>query len=176
VYAQWKEVSLHETKIFLAIVIHMCLVKKLSLHNCWTTQPILCTNYTTKIGMSQDWFLAILTVLHINNNETRIPRGQPGYDPMHKVQPIFNALTTRFQNVYTPEESLTIDEAIYAFRGWIFFRVYMKGSLRNMVSRSTNCVRQKVASYARWKFMLVRTKQTKNITRHSVLSTGYVIQ
>jgi hypothetical protein len=95
----------------------MCLVKKPSLCNYWTTQPILRTNYTTKVGMSQDRFLAILTMLHVNNNETHIPRGQSGYNPMHKVHPILNALTTRFQNVYTPEENLTIDEAICAFRG-----------------------------------------------------------
>jgi hypothetical protein len=127
VCAQWKEVSKHETKIFLAIVIHMCLVKKPSLRDYWTTQPILRTNYTTKVGMSRDRFLAILTMLHVNKNETRIPRSQPGYDPMHKVQAILNALTTRFQNVYTPEENLTTDEAICAFRGQIFFRVFMKG-------------------------------------------------
>jgi hypothetical protein len=59
-------------------------------------------------------------------------------------------------------------------------KVFMSGiathSLTSMVSESTNCVRQKVASYTIWKFMLVHTKQTKNITCHSVLSTGYVIQ
>jgi hypothetical protein len=115
VYAQWKEVSLYETKLFFAIVIHMCLVKKPSLRDYWTMQPILRTHYTTKVGMSRDRFLAILTMLHVNNNETRIPRGQPGYDPMHEVQPILNALTTRFRDVYTPEENLTIDEAICAF-------------------------------------------------------------
>jgi hypothetical protein len=54
-------------------------------------------------------------MLYVNNNETCIPRGQPGYDPMHKVKPILNALTTRFQNVYNPEENLTTDEAICAF-------------------------------------------------------------
>jgi hypothetical protein len=52
VYAQWKEVRSLEIKIFLAIVVHMFLVKKLSLRDYWITQPILCTNYTTKVGMS----------------------------------------------------------------------------------------------------------------------------
>jgi hypothetical protein len=66
-------------------------------------------------------------MLHVNTNETCIPRGQPGYDPMLKLQPILNALTTKFQNVYTPEENLTVDEAICAFRGRIFYHVYMKG-------------------------------------------------
>jgi hypothetical protein len=35
---------------------------------------------------------------------------------------------TKFQDVYTPEEQLTIDEAIYPFRGRIIFRVYIKGN------------------------------------------------
>jgi hypothetical protein len=55
------------------------------------------------------------------------PEASQAIDPMHKVQPVLNALTTRFRNVYTPEENLTIDEAICAFRGRIFFHVYMKG-------------------------------------------------
>jgi len=36
-------------------------------------------------------------------------------------------LMTKFQDVYAPEEQLTIDEAICPFRGRIFFRVYIKG-------------------------------------------------
>jgi hypothetical protein len=54
-------------------------------------------------------------MLLVNNNETCIPRGQPGCNPVLKVQPILNSLTTRFWNVYTPEENLTIDEALCAF-------------------------------------------------------------
>jgi len=66
-------------------------------------------------------------MLHPNNNDAKAARGQPGYDPLFKIRPIIDTLVTKFQDVYTPEEQLTIDEAICPFRGRIFFRVYIKG-------------------------------------------------
>jgi hypothetical protein len=49
------------------------------------------------------------------------PRDQSGYDPVYKVQPILSSLTAKFQNVYAPQEFLTIDEAICAFWGTLTF-------------------------------------------------------
>ncbi|KAJ4444060.1 hypothetical protein ANN_05849 [Periplaneta americana] len=105
----------------------MCLVKKPSLRDYWNSEPILRTTYTKTLGMSRDRFLAIFTMLHLNDNERRVARDQPGYDPLYKIKPFLNILTTRFRDVYTPDENLTIDEAICPFRGRIFFRVYIKG-------------------------------------------------
>jgi len=68
-----------------------------------------------------------LTIFHLNNNNAKADRGQPGYDPLFKIQPVIDTLVTKFQDVYTPEEQLTIDVAIYPFRGRIFFRVHIKG-------------------------------------------------
>lgn len=127
IYSLWKDVSIREIKIFFAIVIHMCLVRKPELRDYWSTTPILQTNYASALGMSRDRFLAILTMLHLNDNESRIPRGQPGYDATHKIKPLLENLRQQFQMVYAPCEEVTIDEAICAFRGRIFFRVYMKG-------------------------------------------------
>jgi hypothetical protein len=50
-------------------------------------------------------------------------RGQPGYDPQFKIWPVIDTS----QNFKTTEEQLTIGEAIYPFRGRIFFRVYIIG-------------------------------------------------
>ena len=77
--------------------------------------------------MSWDRFLALLTMFHLNNNEVKAVIGQPGYDPLFKIRPVIDTLITKFQDVYTPEEQLTINEAIYPFRERIFFRVYIKG-------------------------------------------------
>ena len=68
-----------------------------------------------------------MTLLHLNNNDAKAARGQPDYDPLFKIRPIIETLVTKFQDVYTPEEQLTIDEAICPFRGRIFFHVYIKG-------------------------------------------------
>ena len=71
-----------------------------------------------------DGFLA-MTMLHLNN-DAKAARGQPGYDPLFKIRPIIDTLVTKFQDVYTPKEQLTNDEATYPFGGRIFLRVYIK--------------------------------------------------
>ena len=77
--------------------------------------------------MSQDRFLALLTMFHLNNNDAKVARGQPGYDPLLKIWPVIDTVITKYQDAYTLKEQLGIDEAICPFRGWIFFHVYIKG-------------------------------------------------
>jgi len=72
--------------------------------------------------MCQDRFLVLLTMFHLNNNDAKAGRGQPG-----KIQLVIETLITKLQDVYTPEEQLTIKEAICQFQQHIFFRVYIKG-------------------------------------------------
>ena len=127
VFAQWHKVSSQEIKKFFAIIIHMSLLRKSSLRDYWSLRPIIHTPYASSVAMSRDRFLALLTMFHLNNNDARAARGQPGFDPLFKIRPVIDTLITKFQDTYTPEEQMTIDEAICPFRGRIFFRVYIKG-------------------------------------------------
>jgi len=54
-------------------------------------------------------------MFHFNNNDAKTARGQPGYDPLFKIRPVIDTLITKFQDTYTPEEQMTIDEAICPF-------------------------------------------------------------
>jgi hypothetical protein len=65
--------------------------------------------------MSQDQFMAILMKLHMNNNYTQVHRGQLGHEPVFKIRPILDNLNIKSVVVYTPENSLTVAEAICAF-------------------------------------------------------------
>ena len=105
----------------------MSLLRKSSLRDYWSLRPIIHTPYASSVAMSRDRFLALLTMFHLNNNDARAARGQPGFDPLFKIRPVIDTLITKFQDTYTPEEQMTIDEAICPFRGRIFFRVYIKG-------------------------------------------------
>jgi len=105
----------------------MSVLHKSSLQHYWSLRLIIHTPYAASVGMSRDRFLALLTMFHLNNNDAKAARGQPGYDPLFKIWPVIDTLITKFQDVYTPEEQLTIDKAICPFRGRIFFRVYIKG-------------------------------------------------
>jgi hypothetical protein len=61
--------------------------------------------------MSRDRFLAVLTMLHVDNNDGKAARG----DLLFKIWPVVDTLITQFQDVYSPEEQLTVDEAIFPF-------------------------------------------------------------
>jgi len=66
-------------------------------------------------------------MFHLNNNNAKTARGQPSYDSLFIIRPVIDTLITKLQDVYTPEEQLTIDKAICPFRGCIFFCVHIKG-------------------------------------------------
>jgi hypothetical protein len=61
--------------------------------------------------------LAILSILNLNDNEKQAQKCQPDYDPLYKIQPVLQILTEQCQEVYMPQESLTTDETVCAFRG-----------------------------------------------------------
>jgi hypothetical protein len=65
-------------------------------------------------------------MFHLNTNDAKAARGQPGYDPLFKIQPVTD-ISQKLQVVYTPEEQLTIDKAISLFQGRIVCHVYIKG-------------------------------------------------
>ena len=67
--------------------------------------------------MSRNRFLALLTMFHLNNNDGKAARGQPANDPLFKIRPVIDTFITKFQDVYTPEEQMTIDEAYAHFEG-----------------------------------------------------------
>jgi len=120
-------------------------LRRSSLRDYWSLRPIIHTPYAASVGMSQDRFLALLIMFHLKNNNAKAARGQPGYDPLFKIRPVIDTLITKFQNLYTPEEQLTI-EAIYPFQGRIFFRVYIKGKPHKYGTKCLNFVRQKAAT------------------------------
>jgi len=83
--------------------------------------------HAASFGMFQDRFPALLTMFYLNNNDAKAAIGQPDYDPILKIWPVIDTLNTKFQDIYTPEEQLTTDEAICPFQGCISFHVYIKG-------------------------------------------------
>ncbi|UYV69183.1 PGBD5 [Cordylochernes scorpioides] len=124
--AKWKAVSIAELKIFLAIIIHMSLVVKPRLREYWSNHIGMRTAFCKSTGMARERFEAILSMLHLNDNMLYIPHGQPGYDPIYKIRTLFDSLVNKFRTWYSPDEKLTIDEAICPFRGRVHFRVYIK--------------------------------------------------
>ena len=63
--------------------------------------------------------------LHLADNEAYIPKGQPGYDALFKLQPFLQPLIANFQAAYTPNREMSVDEAMIGFNGMLSFMQYL---------------------------------------------------
>lgn len=73
--------------------------------------------------MSRDQFLLITSFFHLVNNESYIPRGQPGHDPLFKLGSVYKRIN-RFFSSYTPHQYISLDEGRIPWRGHLSFHVY----------------------------------------------------
>jgi len=77
----------------------MSMLWKSFLRDYWSLCTIIQTPYAASVGMSRDRFLALLTMFHLNNNNVKAARGQPGYDLLFKIRLGIETLITKFQDV-----------------------------------------------------------------------------
>ena len=115
----WKDVSLHELKVFFGLIVAMGMTRKMPIDEYWSTDETNSTPLFSKM-MAKDRFLLILANLHLVDNEQVADQ----HDPLFKVRPIVSLLQNQFSDVYKPEQNLSFDEATCPFKGRIKFRVY----------------------------------------------------
>ena len=75
--------------------------------------------------LPRDRFFAILRFLHLSDNSSAIPRGQPGHDRSFKVRPMISSMVEAWQDAYDIEKSVSVDECMIAFKGRVSMRQYM---------------------------------------------------
>ena len=124
-YNKWPQegVSVEDMKCFLALTVAMGLVVQEDIADYWSTDPLLRTPFFSEV-MTRDYFLNILSFLHLANNDTYIRRGQDGYEPTQKLGTIYANIVSRFTTAWCPGQALCIDEGLVPYRGRIHFRVY----------------------------------------------------
>ncbi|GBP85380.1 PiggyBac transposable element-derived protein 3 [Eumeta japonica] len=73
--------------------------------------------------MSCNRFEEIKRFIHFNDNLTQIPKGQPGYNPLHKIQPLLELLRQRILTV-PKEQYMAVDEQIIPTKSRSSMRQY----------------------------------------------------
>lgn len=77
--------------------------------------------------MPRDRFLHLSRYLHLNDNTTAQPFGEPGYDPLHKIRPLYSRVQQTISEGYNPGQNIAVDEAMAAYKGRSFMKQYMPG-------------------------------------------------
>lgn len=122
-FLQWNETSAVEMKAYVALNIAMGLCSKPNIADYWNTFWLTTTPF--KQVMSRNRYQLLSSFLHFNDNEKQIERGQPGYNPLFKIQTLLDIVDPLYESYYVPGKNLSIDESIVKFKGHIFFRQYM---------------------------------------------------
>jgi hypothetical protein len=63
-------------------------------------------------------------MFHLNNSQQK-RAGENGFDAILTVRPLFQKQIDKFQQIYYPDETITVDEVMCEFKGRVSFRVYM---------------------------------------------------
>ncbi|XP_024002130.1 piggyBac transposable element-derived protein 4 [Salvelinus sp. IW2-2015] len=117
--AKWVTTTISEMYTFLVTVLLMGIVKKNSLREYWSTDPMFATPFFATL-FSQDRFLVLLRCLHFVNNATANLN-----DPLHKIRNVLTSLTSAFGQVFMPYKDLCIDEYLMLWKGRLAFRQYI---------------------------------------------------
>ena len=124
-FRSWPEngVTSGEIKPFLALIVAMGLVNQEDIRYYWSTHEVLSTPFFSQI-MSRDKFMNILSFFHLSDNDSYVPRGQVGYNPVSKLGTTYSVVTEKFSSVWKPGLNACIDEGMISFRGKVHFKVY----------------------------------------------------
>ena len=116
-FRSWPEngVTSGEIKAFLALIVAMGLVNQEDIRDYWSTDEVLSTPFFSQI-MSRDKFMNILIFFHLSDNDSYVPRGQAGYNPVSKLGTTYSVVTEKFSSVWKPGQNVCIDEGMIPFR------------------------------------------------------------
>ena len=97
----------------------MELVRLNSIEKYWSKNTLFRQD-VPRATMSRNCFQLLLSVLHFSNNET-VESG----NRLAKIQPLIDMLQINFQNLFSPEEDIVIDETLVPWKARLTFRQYI---------------------------------------------------
>ncbi|VDI11982.1 Hypothetical predicted protein [Mytilus galloprovincialis] len=122
----WEEVTTAEIKAFIGINILMGVMQLSSYRLYWSSDPFL-GNTGIRSVMTENRFSKLYQYIHVNNNQTAVPRDSEGFDKLHKVRPMINMVEHTFKDHYKPKQNQTVDEAMVKYKGRFSIKQYMPG-------------------------------------------------
>ncbi|XP_052275492.1 piggyBac transposable element-derived protein 4-like [Dreissena polymorpha] len=109
-----------EMRAFLAINILMDINQLPNAKMFWSSNPFINTAGITNT-MKCNRFQKLVQYFHVEDWSTEPGRGEPGYNKLFKVRPVMESVSRTFQDIYTLNKEVSIDEAMIAFTGRISF-------------------------------------------------------
>ena len=122
-YRRCQPVSTTEMKQFLSVYLLTGIIKKLVIHQYWSTHPMLKTQFFNDM-MPISLFQSILDFFHFNDN-SQYNVNDPNRNRLFKIRPVVEDLTRKFKSVYTLTQHVLSDVEILLWKGRLGFKQYI---------------------------------------------------
>lgn len=120
----WQDTTPNEMKIWLAHLILFGILKRKSIEQYWSQDPILQAPFFGRY-MSRNRFQNILWNVHVSDPDEENPkRGEAGHDPLFLVRPMIDMMQRLFKTKYRPGKQISVDESTCPFKGRFIYRCY----------------------------------------------------
>jgi len=116
----FKEVTINEFYIFIALNLLMGQIRKHKISDYWSTDFILQTPIFNQC-ISRNRFNEILRTLHFSNDEEKNDQSHT----LFKIETLYNYINNSFSASFYPFKNLVIDESLLLFKGRLRFRQYI---------------------------------------------------
>ena len=122
---EWVPTNNAEMKTFLGLTILMGIIRKPSVQLYWSKDPLYSTPIFSQV-MRRNRCQLLLKFFHLSDNDLMLPRSDPNYDRLHKIRPLLEHLSNKFQTVYQPGPHLSLDEAMVLWKGMLSFKQFIR--------------------------------------------------
>ena len=115
--SNWRETDIAEMKAWIGIVLLMGYIRLPNNYAYWSTNPLTRQQGIQQI-MTRDRLLTILQFLHLCDNSQALPAVHEVNDRIHKILTFMEQVLIPFwQGGYYPEQDVSVDETLVAFKG-----------------------------------------------------------
>ncbi|XP_039621622.1 activating transcription factor 7-interacting protein 1 isoform X1 [Polypterus senegalus] len=140
-FSKWKPTTKEEMKGYVALQIEMGLDWRYNYREHWSTRNVSPGGFG-KV-MPRDRYVLLNSFLHFCDNKKQPQKGEPGYYPICKIQPLLDLTMPTYMQVYQPDRDLSVDESMVKYKGRLFFRQCMpdkptKYGIKNFVLAEAN--------------------------------------
>ncbi|XP_023239260.1 piggyBac transposable element-derived protein 2-like [Centruroides sculpturatus] len=108
--------STSEIWAVISIILIMGIVKLPAVHYYWSSHPALGNEMIKKL-MPRNRFQRILKYFHLSNREKELPRENPQFNLLQKLEPFMSFLKENYQIYLSPPQNLLISEALFKYKG-----------------------------------------------------------
>lgn len=119
----WSDTNNPEIKTYLGLLILQGICQKPTIASYFTTRESLATPFFSKV-FSQRRFLLISKFIHFVNNDEFSSTDCPNRK-LFRIYPILTYLKTKFMDLYTPKQKISIDESLLGWKGRLSFKQYI---------------------------------------------------